>query len=189
MFNVTRRVSFAVAIALTVGWGIFFLLFLASSTTILEAQQSQTESAVILPVGVRINVQVDKKVYRGGDTVLIAIRNDSRTPIWIQTPSAECPAGWWSIERLMDDGESWTVVTRSKQVCGPGGVERFTGHTLRSDAWLALVPNNQIGDLLGNPPTGTYRIMMPFLKGKTITATTWPSQDVEQATSAPFSIL
>lgn len=189
MFNVTRRFSFAITIAMMVGWGIFFLLFLASSTTQFEVQQARAENTVILPPGVKINTQVDKKVYRGGDTVLIAIRNDSRYPIWIQSSSVECPTNWWAIEKLMSDGETWSPVTLTKKTCEQGGVVSFPNHTLKSNEWVALVPGPQIGEVMVNPPAGTYRISMPYLKGKNITATTWPTDGVEKATSAAFSIL
>ena len=189
MFNVTRRVNFAIAIALTVGWGIFFLLFLVSSTTLFEAQQASADRIAILPAGVKINVQVDKKVYRGGDTILIAVRNDSRYPIWIQSPSPDCPTNWWMIERLTDDGETWSPVALTKKTCGPSGVERFANHTLKSDEWTSLVPGPQIGEVMVNPLAGTYRVSVPYLKGKTVTAVTWPSQGTEKATSASFAML
>lgn len=187
MFNVTRRVSFAVAIALTVGWGIFFLLFLASSNTLLAAQQSAAESTIPLPPGVRLNVQVDKRIYRGGDVVLVAVRNDSRIPIWIEK-SDDCPSAWWKIEQLGSDGETWTMVQLAKQACVTSGIEQFPTHTLKTDAWMALVPGPQIGNVMVNPPTGTYRVTVQYIKGKTAVAKDWTPQAVVAATSIPFTI-
>ncbi len=186
MFNVSRRVNFSVAIALTVGWGIFFLLFLASSNTLLEAQQAQDNR--VLARGVRISVQVDKRVYRGGDAVLIAVRNDSRLPIWITTAGEACPSAWWMIERLAADGETWSAVGLSKQECPTTGITRFTNHTLKTDTWMALVPGPQIGDIFVNASAGTYRVSVPYLKGKTVTAESWRTQTPVQATSPQFSI-
>lgn len=190
MFNVTRRVSFAVAIALTVGWGIFFLLFLASSSTLFEAQQYDGEHVVTLPPGVRLSVQVDKRVYRGGDAVLIAVRNDSRLPIWI--PQAEtCPSFWWGIEQLGSDGETWAKIGLSKQECDVTGIELFANHSLKTDAWMALVPGTQIGDVLVPPPTGTYRVSVNYVKkakGAELTLEDWAANKQEIAASTPFTI-
>ena len=189
MFNVTRRVSFAVVIALTVGWGIFFLLFLASSTRLIEAQQARTEQITIVPPSVKINIQVDKKIYRGGETILIAVRNDSRLPIWIQSPGEDCPARWWSLEQLQGDGETWSSVALTRRGCGPVGVVSFPSHTLKSYAWTALVPNVAIGEVFGNPLPGTYRIAVPYVKGRNLPDTVWPNQGVQIVTSPSFSIL
>ena len=188
MFNVSRRVSFSVAIALTVGWGIFFLLFLVSSNTLLETQLAQGDRVLARPPGVRISVQVDKRVYRGGDAVLIAVRNDSRLPIWITTADEACPSAWWMIEQLAADGETWSAVGLSKQECPTTGITRFTNHTLKTDTWMALVPGPQIGDIFVNAPSGTYRVSVPYLKGKTVTAESWRTQTLVQATSPQFSI-
>lgn len=190
MFNVTRRVSFAVAIALTTGWGIFFLLFLASSNTLLEAQLAEGERVAILPPGLRLNVQIDKRVYRGGDAVLIAVRNDSRLPVWM-TKSDTCPSAWWQIERLGEDGETWVPVTLSKLECPITAVEKFANHSLKTDAWMALVPGPQIGDVLVSAPTGTYRVSMPYIKGmkgKEVTVADWTAQKSEQVTSSQFTV-
>lgn len=187
MFNVTRKVSFSVAIALTVGWGIFFLLFLTSSNTLLEAQQIDGERAVPLPPGVRLNVQVDKRIYRGGDTILIAVRNDSRIPVWIKT-AEDCPSAWWAIERLDDDGETWRAVSLTKKPCAMNGIIKFTNHTLNTDVWMAFVPGPQVGEVLINPPTGTYRVVMPYIKGKVVTIDNWTPQTLSKAFSTAFTI-
>ncbi len=187
MFNVTRRVSFAVAIALTVGWGVFFLLFLASSNTLLQAQQLQGEQVAILPPGVKISVQVDKRVYRGGDDVLLAVRNDSRWPIWIKT-TVDCASDWWAVEQLQSDGETWSPVTITTQTCPAAQTERFPNHTLKTDHWTAFVPGPQIGKVMVEAPAGTYRIAMLFQKGKTITAGPWPPDGAAVAVSPQFSI-
>ncbi|MEK7637366.1 MAG: hypothetical protein AAB402_03215 [Patescibacteria group bacterium] len=189
MFNVSRRVNFSIVIALTVGWGIFFLLFLASSNTLLEAQQAQDNRVLAPPPGVRVNVQVDKRVYRGGETLLLAVRNDSRPPIWIQLPGDGCAARWWTVERLASDGESWSPVAITKQSCPAVGLVRFPNHSLKTDQWTALVPGPQIGDILIGAPAGTYRIAVPYLKGKNVTAGSWPATGIERATSPQFSIL
>jgi len=187
MFNVTRKVSFSVAIALTVGWGIFFLLFLTSSNTLFEAQQIDGERTIALPASIRINVQVDKKIYRGGDTVLIAVRNDSRIPVWIKIAES-CPSAWWAIERLDDDGETWRGVSLSKKECALSSIVKFTNHSLNTDAWMALVPGPQVGEVLINPPTGTYRVVMPYIKGKAVTVDNWIPQGLFKAASTPFTI-
>lgn len=188
MHFTTRRVSFSIGLALIIGWGIFFLLFLASSRTLFESQISAGESMVTIPPGVNLSVQTDKKIYIGGDTVLIAMRNDSRTPIWIQEPDAACPNAWWSVERLQDDGQTWQAVQWSKTTCPTGTIVRFPGHTLKTAQWQALVLGTQIGEVLVNPPAGTYRVSMPYLKGKTITATTWDASKAEIAVSPSFTI-
>lgn len=189
MHLTSRRVSFSIGLALIIGWGIFFLLFLTSSRTLFEAQIASGETTAPLPPrGVNINIQVDKRVYRGGDTVLISVRNDSRLPIWIQQPATECPSGWWSVERLLDDGQTWQAVHWSKTTCGQARVVRFPNHSLKTDEWNALVLGDQIGEVLVNPPVGTYRVTMPYLRGKTVTATTWPTTDTEFASSPAFTI-
>jgi hypothetical protein len=191
MFIVTRRVSFTVALALTIGWGIFFLFFLASSSALFDAQQSASEHVVVLPPGVRLSVQLDKRVYRGGETVLIAVRNDSRLPIWLPYAGDTCPSAWWSLERLGEDGETWTHVATTKQACTPTDVVQFTNHSLKTDAWMALVPGPQIGEVLVNPETGTYRLSVPYIKGKkntTMKLEHWMAEPHDSTTSGTFTI-
>ncbi len=188
MFNVTRRVSFAIALALIVGWGIFFLLFLTSENTLFAAQIELDAPVTVTSRKVLLNVQVDKKIYRGGDVVLLAVRNDSRTQIWFPKADA-CPAAWWNVERLGDDGIVWKAFASSKPTCTISGIEEFATHSLKTDAWQALVPGNQIGGgVLDNPPTGTYRIVTPFLKGKNSTSQDWTEEKLIQAASSPFTI-
>lgn len=175
------------AMAAVVGFGIFFLLFL-NSTRILFESQLASEAVVTLPPGVRFSVQTDKRVYRSGDAVLIAVRNDSRLPIWIQNIGDPCAAHWWQVEQLGNEDNDWNVVARTKQPCPPATAIRFTNHTVKSDTWIALVPGSQPGDVMVGAPAGTYRISMPYVKGKTQTIETWPVTGVSLATSPQFTI-
>lgn len=187
MFNVNRRVSFVVALAGIIGWGIFLLLFLNSSRILLEAQTVQ-DTVPVLPSGVRMSIQTDKRVYRAGDTVLIAVRNDSRQPIWIQQRDVSCASEWWQVEKLGNEESDWAVVARAKRTCPTGAPVRFAAHTVKSDAWTAVIPGPQIGEVMIGAESGTYRITLPFLKGKTVTSDTWPETGVAYASSPQFTI-
>lgn len=188
MFNVTRKVSFSVAIALTVGWGIFFLLFLASSRIAFESQ-NPVDQVLVLPPGVKLSVQIDKRVYKSGDEVLIAVRNDSRYPIWIQQTTDGCRPTWWMIEQLQNDGDTWTPLKLAKQACTNLSLTTFDKHSLKTDIWASLVPGPQIGNVLVNAPSGTYRVVVPYVKGsKTTDLTAWPTTGIDKATSPQFSL-
>lgn len=188
MFNVTRRVSFAVVIALTVGWGAFFLLFLASSNTLLEAQQRAINEVTVLPPGVKLKIQVDKDVYRGGDTILAAVRNDSRLPVYVQAPDGDCAPDWWFVERLESDGETWATFDPPPTVCSSIGLDRFTNHTLRPVEWTAVLRTTGPKGEPIKVPTGTYRITIPYLKGKDVQDAVWPAK-TSQVSSMPFTVL
>lgn len=190
MFNVTRRVSFSIAIAMTVGWGIFFLLFLTASNTTLEAQQRELLQTGTLTKGVKLNIQADKSVYRAGETVLVAIRNDSRIPVWIRQFDEECQAGWWSVERLDSDGETWQAVEDTPPSCTAAGIVRFTNHTLKSAEWKTVIRDISAKNQERNVRTGTYRIAMPYLKGKAVARdTTWSDTDAGRVNSVAFTVL
>lgn len=190
MFNVTRRVSFSVAISITVGWGIFFLLFLASSKTVMDAQQQTIDQTGVLPPGVKLSVQVDKKIYRSGDTILIAVRNDSRLPVWLPEFTEECTDAWWTVEHLESDGESWQPVRTVTTDCTTTAIARFPNHSLKAAEWKAVEP---VSSALSQPKpisTGTYRISVRYMKGKGITADTpWTSAESTMVSAPAFTIV
>ena len=186
MFTVSRRISFSVVIAVIVGWGIFFILFIQSAGTLLSS--STTDQGLTIMPSVRLRVQIDKRVYVPGDAVLVAVRNDSRVPIYVQQAAAGCPTNWWSIEQLQADGEHWESVLTTKQTCStPSSMIEFPKHTLRSDQWQTLVPGS-IGDVLVDAPSGTYRVVVPYVKGKSSVMPTWPESGFATAVSPTFSI-
>ncbi len=189
MFLVTRKVSFSVVVALTLSWGLFFLLFLKSSLTLLQAETLPSGTAAVLTSGVRLNLQVDKRVYRGGETVMVSLRNDSRAAIWLPARSDACQP-WWKVEQLATDGETWQSVTTSKTSCQPVDrpLERFTTHTVKTGEWPALVPSASPGNVMINPPTGTYRMAVVFLKGRQARPSDWAGESPGKIVSVPFTI-
>lgn len=190
MFNVTRRVSFSVAIGLTVGWGIFFLLFLASSQTIMDAQQQTLDQTGVLPPGVKMSVQVDKRVYRAGDNVLIAVRNDSRLPVWLPDFTEDCAEAWWFVEHLESDGESWQPVRTATVDCTTTSIARFPNHTLKAAEWKTVEAKSSAVTQPKPISTGTYRISVRYLKGKTVTAETrWSSAEATTVSALPFTVI
>src|SRR5690349_1128880 len=150
MFTVGRRVSFSVVIALLIGWGVFSLLFLQASNTLFQAQAYELDRPAPLPAGIKLNLQVDKKIYRAGDTVLIALRNDSRLPVWLAEHADGCQGSWWRVESLGSDGEKWRPVVLTKDVCATNtfGVAKFSRHTLQTDEWRSVVPSAQLGNIV-----------------------------------------
>ncbi len=186
MFSVSRRVSFSIVVALLLGWGIFIILFLQSSSVLLSS--STTDQGLTILPSVRLSVQIDKHVYASGDAVLIAVRNDSRVPIYVQQAADGCSTNWWSIEQLQADGEHWESILTTKQTCPtPSSMIEFPKHSLRSDQWQAIVPGS-IGDVLVGAPSGTYRVVVPYLTGKSSVAPTWPESGFATAVSPTFSI-
>lgn len=189
MFLVTQKVSFSVVVALALSWGVFFLLFLKSSSTLLQAETTQNGTAVAITPGVRLTLQVDKRVYRGGETVLVSLRNDSRAAIWLPGWSDACQP-WWGVEQLAADGETWQSVAISQASCQPSQLplKRFTAHTVKTGEWPALVPSASPGNVMINPPTGTYRLVIAFLKGQQARPSDWVGQGSGKAASLPFTI-
>lgn len=188
MFNVTRRVSFSVVIALLLGWGALAVMFFQSSSFLIAAE-TEDGYPMNIPRGVKLMLQVDKKVYRGGEAVLISLRNDSRLPIWLATSANGCPATWWSLEKLGSDEDDWQTVSRTKLGCHgtSTGFERFDKGTLRTDEWNGLLQTNAIGEVYLPAMTGTYRINVPFLAGKEAVEADWAAA-AEARPSAAFTI-
>lgn len=171
MFSVTRKVSFSVVIALLLGWGVMSTLIFRSSGYLFEAQA--TDDTPLAVPGVQLNFQVDKKVYRQSDPILIALRNDSRTPITVATKADGCHDGWWYVQSL--EGETWEPVVLTKATCTTKtyGLESFTRHTLKTGEWNGLVPGPQIGEIFMPAKTGTYRIAVPYQRGKKPVEAAW----------------
>ncbi len=177
MFNVTRRVSFSVVIALLLGWSGMALMIFQSSNYLIAAE-TEDGSPMSIPRGVKLALQVDKKVYRGGEPVLISLRNDSRLPIWLATNADGCPATWWTLERLGNDENDWQTVARTKAGCsGPSaGLEGFAKGTLKTDEWSGLLQTSAIGEVFLPATTGTYRVSVPYLVGKEIAEIDWTAK-------------
>lgn len=190
MFGVGKKVSFSVVIALVIGWGVLGVLFIQTTSTLLQAQTYELDQPPPLPSGVRLNVQVDKKIYRSGESVLLAIRNDSRLTIWLASHADGCTGSWWQVEILGPDGETWSPLTMTKDSCPKVlfGFQSFGRHTLKTDVWLAAVPSNQIGNVMTPAPTGTYRIVAPYLRGKVTTEELWTSQPIRTVVSPSFTL-
>jgi hypothetical protein len=188
MFNATKRVSFTVVIALLLGWGVMSLLILRSADYSLQADTLDAGSTAIRSPNVKLTMQVDKRVYRAGETVLISLRNDSRTPIWLPTTASGCVTSWWTVERL-EDGDFWRPVGLTKAACSiPIGINQFAKHDLRTAEWNSLVPGPQLGEVYINAPTGTYHIATPYLKGKQVAEINWQQAELPKITSPSFTI-
>ena len=187
---VGKRVSFSVVIALLLGWGALSLFVLKTSDTLFTADTYSTDHPVALLPGVKLTLQVDKRVYRSGDDVLIALRNDSRPQIWLSQHADGCASSWWRVERLADDGETWSAVPLSKDVCVAAtyGLEKFTSHTLKTADWIANVPSTLIGNITTPAPAGTYRISVPYLKAVEAKEEDWHQGAPPKIVSPSFSL-
>lgn len=166
MFNVTRRVSFSVVIALLLGWGAMsFMIFQSAEYSIASERNNGYFGAPLK--GVKMLFQVDKKVYRGGEPVLISLRNDSRKPIYLSTSALGCGQTWWALQQLGTDETDWRTVTRSKDSCTgiTAGLEDFAKGTLKTDVWNGLIQTNAIGEVYLPAETGIYRFLVPYLVG------------------------
>lgn len=185
MFGVTKKVSFSVVITLALGWGGFFLLFMTSSRTLLKAEALQVEAQPTLPAGVRLHFVTDKNIYRAGEVVLLSLRNDSRTPIWTAAATGSCQQ-WWTVERLSDNGETWQPVATSAATCPPNQqpLERFPNHTVRTGEWTALVLRDQTTDIFVPPVSGSYRLVVSYLRGKQVAVSDWTTSARTVATPA-----
>lgn len=188
MFNVTRRVSFSVVIALLLGWVAMSIMIFQSAHYSIAAE-TEDGYRIVIPRGVKLVLQVDKKVYRSEEPVLISLRNDSRLHIWLATEAYSCPATWWALQRLGTDGVEWQTVSRVKAGCGPTsrGVDRFVSHTLKTDEWNGLIQTPAVGEVWDAAPTGTYRIAVPYLVGKEVTEADW-ANDQQYIPTASFTI-
>lgn len=177
MFNVTRRVSFSVVIALLLGWGAMSTMIFQSSNYLLAAETTDGQRAQ--PVaGVRLAFQIDKRIYRGGEPILISLRNDSRMPITVATNAGGCGPGWWWLQQQGTDELEWRDVSRGKTPCTgrSSGLEAFAKGTLKTEEWNGLVMTEAIGEVFQEAPTGTYRLAAPFLVGREVTETDWETQ-------------
>lgn len=187
MFNVTRRVSFSVVIALLLGWGAMsFMIFRSAEYTI--ASEKDDGYIGVPSKGVKMLFQVDKKVYRGGEPVLISLRNDSRKPIFLATSALGCGQSWWALQRLGTDETDWQTVTRSKESCSGSttGLESFAKGTLKTDEWNGLIQTDAIGEVFLPAETGIYRFLVPYLVGSA-EEEDWKSQQA-QIGSSSFTI-
>lgn len=190
MFTVGRKVSFSVVIALLVGWGIFALLFMQASATLLQAQAYETDRPIPLPAGVKLNLQVDKKVYKASETILIALRNDSRLTIWLAEHADGCFGSWWQVEVLGPDGETWSPMALSPDPCSTStqGVSRFTRHSIQTAEWVTIVPSNERRSIVVPVSVGTYRIVAPYLKGGQVQESSWDIVPRRTVVSPSFTI-
>jgi len=190
MIHLSRRFIFSLAIGLVIGWGILFLFLIAASSTMMGVDTEALDRMPVILPSVRLALQVDKKVYLGGDTVLISARNDSRSNIWIMKPPSGCEDKWWKIQQLGNDGETWKDVALTKHPCKTADVtsQQFTNHTVQGATWIAQIPGPQLGDVFINPPTGTYRVVMPYVKSKEPVVTNWSAEGTAKMTSFTFTI-
>ncbi len=177
MFTVTRRVSFSVAIALLLGWGAMSIMIFQSSNYLLAAETTDEHRAQPA-AGVRLTFQIDKRIYRGGEPVLISLRNDSRKAITLATNAGGCGSGWWWLQRQGADELEWRDVSRGKTPCTSvsSGLESFSKGALKTDEWNGLLMTEAIGEVFAEAPTGTYRLAAPFLVGGEVTETDWKTQ-------------
>lgn len=190
MFWVGRKVSFSVVISAIVGWGVFSILILQASNTLLQAQAYDIDRFVPLPAGVKLHLQVDKNNYRAGDTVLIALRNDSRLTMWLAEHADGCLGSWWKIETLGADGETWSPLALTKNAC-PSihyGLTQFARHSLQTAEWQSVVPKDQLDTIVIPAPVGTYRVVAPYLKGGTVKESDWTVVPARTVTSPSFTL-
>lgn len=188
MFTVSRRVSFSVVIALLLGWAAMSLMIFRSSEYLLAAE-TDSNYRIIVPRGIKLNLQVDKKVYRAQEPVLISLRNDSRREIGLAVNAAGCPATWWVVQRLGPDGVEWQIVSLRKDGCVTKnfGLEKFPTHTLKTAEWNGLVQTTAIGEVYAGVSTGTYRILVPYLAGEQVVEADWELHQ-RQLPSTSFTI-
>lgn len=190
MFGVGKKVSFSLVIALLTGWGVFSVLFIKAAEALWQAEGLEYDQPVQLPPGVKLNLNVDKKVYKGGDQILISLRNDSRLVVWLAARADGCRDAWWLVEKLGPDGENWSPVELTKKTCPSKtfGLTKPGRHSLQNAEWAALVPVRQLGNVSVPAPTGTYRIAVPYLKSKTAVESDWLTESRRLVTSAAFAV-
>jgi hypothetical protein len=166
MIFTSKRVSFSIVIALLVGWGIFSLFFMQAAQEVISAESNPLTGGIVRQSGVRLYLEIDKRVYESQGAVLISLRNDSRKKVWLSTSADGCRQAWWAVQVLRQE-EEWSAVSLEKTGCGtePSGSSAFPKHTLRTDTWNGLVPANALGRVFLPAPTGTYRIYVPFQVG------------------------
>lgn len=188
MFTVTRRVSFSVVIALLLGWGAMSFMIFRSSEYLIAAEL-EDGTRIALPRGVKLSLQVDKKIYRSGEPILIALRNDSRLNITLATSAAGCPETWWVVQRLGNEENDWRTLELRKGGCArlSSGREAFAKGTLRTAEWNGLVQTDAIGEVYQPAQTGTYRIVVPYLTGKAVEEKDWSAAE-ELIASPSFTI-
>ncbi len=190
MMGVTKRVSIPISLGLIVGWGVLAILVLQSRITTAGAD-SLDHPASVMTSSVRLKFQIDKEVYRAGDTVLLALRNDSRKPIWLTEHADGCSDSWWQVQQLQSDGETWMAVPLSKETCSTThfGQETFTRHTIKTAQWNTQVPGPQLGNVVMNAPSGTYRFAAKYLAmTKAPSEGDWQVENAPTVVSSVFTI-
>ena len=170
----TQRISFSLVVALLLGWVAMGLLIVRSSNTLLDAQTLDADRPITQPHGVKVKIDVDKKVYGANDIVLLSLRNDSSKDIWLSERADGCSGTWWAID-VLRNGDQWVAVPLSKTKCTATdyGVKQFSRHSIQTDEWNILVPSDQLGDVFSHAPTGTYRLRVPYLIGQQATEADW----------------
>lgn len=186
---VGKKISFAVVIALLLGWGAVSLLLIQSSKELLQAQLLESGTLTRLPQGIRLRLEVDKNVYGPGDAVLISVRNDSKKPVWLAEHADGCVESWWRVERLFD-GDDWQPVQIFRSTCTETvrGILEFPEHTIKTASWDGLVQTPELGQVFDHVPTGTYRISVPFLSGEDVSEADWSKTTTQAAVSAAFTV-
>ncbi|MBI2984828.1 MAG: hypothetical protein HYY50_04360 [Candidatus Kerfeldbacteria bacterium] len=187
MAIVTQRVSFAVVIALLLGWGIMLLLIFQASNEILGAQVDETAPPP-LPRGVRLLLRVDKDVYQPGEPVLISLRNNSPVKIWLAERADGCATSWWRLEQVEDDASAAVNLTGQTCEAASFGSAEFPRHDLKTAQWDGLIRVNQLGEVYGQAPTGVYRIAVPFLRGRQVDEHDWLLPDARYVYSPQFTM-
>lgn len=164
MMGVTRRISIWMSLAVIIGSGALALLVFQSRVTDATAESYDKPASIISPA-VHLKFQVDKSIYKAGDTVLLAVRNDSRKTLWLTQQENGCDVTWWEIQQLQSDGETWQAVPFSKKSCPTFtyGHELFVRHTLKTGEWQAVVPSTALGNVVTNAELGTYRFAAKYL--------------------------
>lgn len=190
MRGVNKRVSASVALALIIGFGALAALIIQAGVTTFAAETTEQPTNPVGP-GIRLKFQVDKSIYRAGETVLLALRNDSRKSIWLAEQADGCAADWWQLERLQADGETWAKVILNKQTCvtlSYGSVS-FVRHTLKTGQWDLHVPGPQLGDVVIDASVGTYRFSAPYLSQSSAPSDQgWQGTTVKAITSPIFTV-
>lgn len=172
MPSASKRIHFGLVVALLLGWGAMGIMLVQAGQSLIQSDLDQP-AAFVQPRGVKLGLDVDKRIYRAGDPILISVRNDSRKDVFLAEQADGCAAGWWVVEAL-ENGETWRLVQRTKASCADirFGLVAFPRHSIESSEWNGMVPGSAIGDVAVAAPTGTYRIRVPYVYGE-VTEADW----------------
>ncbi len=175
---VGRKVSFAVVVALILGWGILLWNIFQASGVLLEAEGYSAQNSSVIRRGIKMSFQVDRRVYAKDDTVLFALRNDSKKEVFVPKPLPQCGRTWWFLERLGDDGQTWSRVNTPAPGCevDGDGLESVLGKHILSGNWIA------------SAPTATYRMVVRYQFGRAASQERWTEDTIPFVATPSFTV-